>query len=106
MIDSAKPYTRKEMQDLVEWLEKHQIVPLYYGDRLMATAAAAESDIPDYIADVVRSAFIAGLDKAREVRESYGEWPSLPGRVELADDYVSVLVLFGPEEQEASRGNG
>lgn len=38
-----------------------------------------------------RSAFIAGLDKARQHFEAYGRWPSLPGRVEMAADAYPTI---------------
>lgn len=34
----------------------------------------------------LRSAFVRGLDRCREIKETYGTWPSLTGRVELAGD--------------------
>jgi len=34
------------------------------------------------------TAFIAGIDKCREIKEAYGTWPTLAGRLELAEDFV------------------
>jgi hypothetical protein len=33
-----------------------------------------------------RQAFVQGIDKCRELYQANGEWPSLPGRLELAQD--------------------
>jgi hypothetical protein len=45
-VTHTKPYSPKEMEDLVEWLEKNRIVPTNIGDRLMATAKAARYPEP------------------------------------------------------------
>jgi hypothetical protein len=99
---SEAPYSAREMGELVELLERNGVISAARGTRMVATAFAAEkagnAEIPDDIEDVVRSAFVAGLDKAREIKEGYGDWPSLPGRVELAQDYVDTLTLLGPDD--------
>ena len=99
---SEAPYSVREMGELVELLERNGVISAGRGTRMVATAFAAEkasgADIPDDIADVVKSAFVAGLDKAREIKEGYDEWPTLPGRVELAQDYVDTLTLLGPAD--------
>jgi hypothetical protein len=46
---------------------------------------AARGALADALDDQ-RHAFVKGIDKCRELYEANGEWPSLPGRLELAQD--------------------
>lgn len=59
------------------WLAEH--TSEQFDNEIIVTTAQS-------LGKLLRRAYVHGMDKCREIKEAYGDWPSLPGRMELAAD--------------------